>query len=67
MELIRLSAAIVTEQDGLNSHAAIAGMALNKPVIVNAENATQLLKSGTTVTVDAMRGIVYSGIHKQEK
>ncbi|MDU7336570.1 MAG: pyruvate kinase [Clostridium sp.] len=67
MELIRLSSAIITEQDGLNSHAAIAGMALNKPVIVNAENATHLLKSGTTVTVDAMRGIVYSGIHKHEK
>lgn len=67
VDLMRISSAIVTEQDGLNSHAAIVGMALDKPVIVNAEHATKLLKSGTTVTVDAVRGIVYSGIQKQDK
>lgn len=64
IDLIRSSSAIIVEQDGLNSHAAIAGMALDKPVIIHAQNATKLLKSGTTVTVDAVRGIVYNGIHK---
>ena len=58
---LRSASAIVTERHGMNSHAAIAGMALDKPVIVGAQNATHLLKSGTTVTVDASRGIVYSG------
>ncbi len=48
----------------MNSHAAIVGLALDKPVIVGAENATQILKSGTTVTLDAARGIVFSGIEK---
>jgi pyruvate kinase len=58
---LRAASAVITERAGMNSHAAIAGMALDKPVIVGAQNATRILKSGTTVTVDAMRGIVYSG------
>lgn len=58
---LKAASAIITEKDGVNSHAAIVGMALDKPVIVGAKNATLILKSGTTVTVDGMRGIVYSG------
>ena len=54
---------VITETDGVNSHAAIVGLTLDKAVIVGAENATQLLKSGTTVTLDASRGIVFSGQH----
>ncbi len=62
LDLIRASSGVITERGGLNSHAAIVGLALNKPVIVHAESATDILKSGTTVTVDASRGIVYSGV-----
>lgn len=58
---LKTASAIITEKDGVNSHAAIVGMALDKPVIVGAKNATLILKSGTTVTVDGMRGIVYCG------
>lgn len=58
---LKAASAIITERSGMNSHAAIAGMALDKPVIIGAQNATRILKSGTTVTVDATRGIVYSG------
>jgi pyruvate kinase len=58
---LKAASAIITEREGLNSHAAIVGLALDMPVIVGAENATRILKSGTTVTVDATRGIVYSG------
>lgn len=58
---LKTASAIITEKEGMNSHAAIVGMALDKPVIVGARNATLILKSGTTVTVDGMRGIVYSG------
>lgn len=61
---LKAASAIITERDGMNSHAAIVGMALNKPVIVGANNATRILKSGTTVTVDSTRGIVYSGEEK---
>lgn len=61
---LKSASAIITEREGMNSHAAIVGMALDKPVIVGAQNATRILKSGTTVTVDAARGIVYSGMEK---
>ena len=52
---------IVTEAAGLNSHAAIVGMALEKPVLVGAKEATHILKSGTTVTLNAERGVVIYG------
>ena len=61
LPLIKSCSGIVTEQGGENSHAAVVGLALDKPVIVGAESATHLLKSGTTVTVDAARGIVFNG------
>lgn len=63
LPLIKRASGLVTERGGLNSHAAAAGLALDKPVIVAAQNATHILKSGTTVTLDASRGIVYSGVH----
>lgn len=62
LSLIKSATGIITEQGGSNSHAAIVGLALDKPVITGASNATEILKSGTTITLDASRGIVYSGI-----
>lgn len=61
LPLLRESAGIITEQGGMNSHAAIVGMALEKPVLLEAHNATRILKSGTTVTLDAERGVVMFG------
>lgn len=61
LPLLKEAAGIITETDGLNSHAAIVGMALEKPVLVGAYNASRILKSGTTVTLDAERGIVMFG------
>ena len=58
LPLLKEAAGIVTEADGLNSHAATVGMALNIPVLVGAHNATHLLKSGIAVTLDAERGAV---------
>ena len=60
LSIMRKSSGIVTEQDGLNSHAAIVGLALDIPVIVGAKNATKILKCGATVTIDAIQGIVSS-------
>ena len=57
-DIIKRSSGIITEQEGTNSHAAIAGLAMNLPVLVGVENATKLLKSGAVVTLDAERGIV---------
>ncbi len=58
LELIKDCSGLITEQEGLNSHGAIVGLALNKPTLVGATNATQILRSGTNVTLDAKRGIV---------
>ena len=57
---LKKAGGIITEQDGLNSHAAIVASALDKPVIVGAKNAVKLLKTGTTVKLDGSRGIVFS-------
>ena len=58
LDMLKDCAGIITEQDGEGSHAAIVGLALNKPVIVGAKGATEILRSGTIVTMDASRGIV---------
>lgn len=59
ISVLRHASAIICERGGDDSYAAIVGKTLNIPVIVGAENATKILKSGTTVTVDGKRGMVY--------
>ncbi len=61
LSLLKTAAGIITEESGADSHAAIVGMALDIPVIVGAENAAAILRSGTAVTIDADKGIVSSG------
>lgn len=61
LPLMKKAAGIITEQDGLTSHAAVVGLALEIPVVVGAANATRILKSGVTVTLDAASGIICSG------
>lgn len=57
---IREAKALIVEKEGMNSHAAIAGMSLDIPVILGAKHATEILKSGAVVTVDGEKGIVSS-------
>lgn len=64
LDLMKNASGIITEVDGINSHAAVVGLALDKPIIIGAENATTILKSGTTVTIDGSKGVVFSGVHK---
>lgn len=58
---IEKSAAIVVEEGGLTSHAAVVGIAMSIPVIVGATNATSLIKNDELITVDSRRGIIYRG------
>ena len=58
MRILRAASGIITEKTGKDSHAAVVGLSLDIPVIVGAENATRILKSGTTVSVDPIKGIV---------
>ena len=62
LDILKDCSGIITETPGINSHAAIVGLALDLPVLVGAENATKLLKSGTTVKM-CIRDRVYS--HKR--
>jgi pyruvate kinase len=55
------AAAIVTEEGGVTSHGAVAGLSLGKPVIVGAEGATTRINDGMLITVDAIHGLVYRG------
>ncbi len=52
---------IITEEGGLTSHAAVAGLSLSKPVIVGATGATTRIADGTTITLDVTRGLVLRG------
>ncbi|UFJ41524.1 pyruvate kinase [Brevibacillus humidisoli] len=54
--------AVITEEGGLTSHAAIVGLNLNVPVIVGVQRATEVLKDGQLVTVDPERGHIYTGL-----
>jgi len=58
---IKKASAIITEEGGLTSHAAIVGLSLGIPVIVSAKNATVQIQDGDTITVDATTGTVYKG------
>lgn len=50
--------AIVTDEGGLLCHAAIVSRELNTPCIVGTEIATEVLKDGDLVEVDAEKGVV---------
>ncbi len=58
LPLVRKANGLILEDDDPNGHGAIAGMSLDIPVIIGAENATHILKSGAVVTLDAARGVV---------
>lgn len=57
---LKSAQAVIAEHGGSNSHAAIVGLTLDIPVIVNAANAMEILKSGAVVQVDAETGTVSS-------
>ena len=58
---IQKAGAIVTEDGGMTSHAAIVGLNLDKAVVVSATNILNLVKNGETITVDSSRGVIYRG------
>ena len=57
---IKTALALVTERAGSNSHGAIVSLALDIPVIVGAQGATEILKNGAVVLVNAEEGTVSS-------
>jgi pyruvate, water dikinase len=63
--IMRIASAIVTEQGGKTSHAAIVSRELGVPCIVGAHGARKVLRNGQKVTVSCAKGdegIVYKNI-----
>jgi pyruvate kinase len=58
---IEKCAALITQEGGLTSHAAVVGLSLGIPVIVGVENVLELFKEGQEITVDSARGVIYNG------
>ena len=58
MPACKKAGAIITDQGGLLSHAAIVSRELNIPCIVGTGNATEILKDGDMVEVDADNGVI---------
>lgn len=56
--LMKMASAIVTNEGGITCHAAIVARELHKPCIIGTKVATQVLKDGDIVEVDADKGIV---------
>jgi len=55
---MKKAAAIVTEQGGITSHAAIVSRELGVPCVIGTKIATKVFKDGDRVEVDATNGVV---------
>lgn len=58
---MKKAAAIVTDEGGQTSHAAIVSRELGIPCVVGSKIATKTLKENDMVTVDGQKGFVYMG------
>lgn len=63
---MKRSAAIITDEGGMTSHAAIVSRELGIPCIVGTSKATEVLENGQIVTIDGSEGRVYTGRHESK-
>lgn len=61
MKYIEKCSGMIVEEGGYTSHAAIVALSLKKPSIIGAKMATKTIVDGDIVTLDSVKGIVYSG------
>jgi len=63
------AAAIVTDEGGMTSHAAIVSREMGVPCVVGTDKITEIVKDGDNITVDGTNGLVYEGLLevKQQK
>ena len=59
IEAMYRSAAVITEEGGILSHASIVCRELGKPCCIGVKDATRLLKDGQIVKVDAVNGKIF--------
>lgn len=53
--------AIVTDEGGITSHAAIVSREMGIPAVIGTQQATKILKDGMKITVDGFNGKIYEG------
>ena len=58
---MKLASAIVTDEGGVTSHAAIVSRELGMPCVVGTKSATSKLKDGMVVTISGKEGLVFKG------
>ncbi|PIR42275.1 phosphoenolpyruvate synthase [candidate division WWE3 bacterium CG_4_9_14_0_2_um_filter_35_11] len=58
---MRKASAIVTDEGGVTSHAAIVSRELGIPAVVGTKHATSMLKDGEIITVNGYNGQIYTG------
>lgn len=61
MPAIEKASALVVEEGGLTSHAAVVAIAQGIPVIVGVENATSVIENDMIITIDPRRGNIFKG------
>ena len=64
---MKRASAIITDEGGINCHAAILSREIGIPCISGTITASHLLKQGDMVTVDGSSGRVYPGLQKQSE
>lgn len=64
---MKKAVAIITDEGGQTSDAAILSRELGIPCVVGTGKATKLLKNGETITVDATKGYIFRGEKKTLK
>jgi|SRR3989344_352144 len=64
---MRRASAIVTNEGGVTSHAAIVSRELGIACVIGTGNATTTLKENQLITVDGVKGLVYEGEQKIEE
>ena len=63
---MKKASAIVTDEGGRTSHAAIVSRELGIPCVVGSSLATKILKENELVTVNGYKGLVYQGDKRKE-
>ncbi|MGO2084144.1 pyruvate kinase [Vagococcus sp.] len=61
MPAIIKASALIVEEGGLTSHAAVVGIAQGIPVIVGVKEATTVIKNETVITLDPRQGLIFEG------
>jgi pyruvate,water dikinase len=58
VSLMRKAKAVITDEGGITSHAAIVSREMNKPCVIGTKFATKLLKDGDTVEMKMNHGAI---------